>query len=80
MTRLLSLSPPGLYCAAGGFHIDPWQPVDRALITHAHADHLDAAFRAVPHGLRVGMDGDRWGWCAGFLSPRAPPSTSRIAL
>ena len=23
----------------GGFHIDPWQPVERALITHAHGDH-----------------------------------------
>ncbi|HEX5108452.1 MAG TPA: ligase-associated DNA damage response exonuclease [Vicinamibacterales bacterium] len=30
----------GLYCDAGGFHIDPWQPVARAVITHAHADHL----------------------------------------
>ena len=39
MSRLLELSPAGLHCAAGGFHIDPWQPVDRALITHAHADH-----------------------------------------
>jgi putative mRNA 3-end processing factor len=29
----------GLYCPAGGFHVDPWQPVDRALITHAHGDH-----------------------------------------
>ena len=29
----------GLYCPPGGFHIDPWRPVDRALITHAHADH-----------------------------------------
>jgi putative mRNA 3-end processing factor len=29
----------GLYCEAGGFHIDPWQPVDRAVITHAHSDH-----------------------------------------
>ena len=39
MTRLLALTPAGLYCEAGGFHIDPWQPTDRALITHAHADH-----------------------------------------
>ena len=30
----------GLYCAAGRFHIDPWEPVDRAVITHAHGDHL----------------------------------------
>ncbi len=29
----------GLYCAAGDFHIDPWRPVARAIITHAHADH-----------------------------------------
>jgi putative mRNA 3-end processing factor len=29
----------GLYCAAGDFHIDPWRPVARAIITHAHSDH-----------------------------------------
>jgi putative mRNA 3-end processing factor len=29
----------GLYCPAGDFHIDPWRPVPRAVITHAHADH-----------------------------------------
>lgn len=29
----------GLYCPAGDFHIDPWQPVPRAVITHAHGDH-----------------------------------------
>jgi putative mRNA 3-end processing factor len=32
-------SPQGLYCPAGGFYIDPWRPVARAVITHAHADH-----------------------------------------
>jgi putative mRNA 3-end processing factor len=32
----------GLYCEAGGFWIDPWRPVERALITHAHADHARA--------------------------------------
>ncbi len=32
----------GLYCAAGDFHIDPWLPVARALITHAHSDHARA--------------------------------------
>jgi putative mRNA 3-end processing factor len=31
--------PEGLYCPAGDFFIDPWRPVDRAVITHAHADH-----------------------------------------
>ncbi|HTR14499.1 MAG TPA: ligase-associated DNA damage response exonuclease [Roseiarcus sp.] len=29
----------GLYCPAGDFYIDPWRPVPRALITHAHGDH-----------------------------------------
>jgi putative mRNA 3-end processing factor len=29
----------GLYCVPGQFYIDPWRPVDRAVITHAHGDH-----------------------------------------
>ncbi len=36
---LVVLRPEGLYCPAGGFFIDPWRPVDRAVLTHAHADH-----------------------------------------
>ena len=36
---LLTETSSGLWCASGGFHIDPWQPVDRAVITHAHGDH-----------------------------------------
>ena len=36
---LLALDDRGLYCAAGDFHIDPWKPVERAVITHAHGDH-----------------------------------------
>ena len=36
---LISFTDKGLYCAAGDFYIDPWQPVDRAVITHAHSDH-----------------------------------------
>ncbi len=48
MTRapLLTLEPEGLHCPAGGFHIDPWRPVERALITHAHADHARPGHRA----------------------------------
>ena len=38
-SELIVLRPEGLYCPAGDFHIDPWRPVDRAVITHAHADH-----------------------------------------
>ena len=29
----------GLYCPQGDFYIDPWRPVERAVITHAHSDH-----------------------------------------
>lgn len=36
---LIERRPEGLYCPPGGFHIDPWRPVARAVITHAHADH-----------------------------------------
>ncbi|MFN7229820.1 MAG: ligase-associated DNA damage response exonuclease [Synechococcaceae cyanobacterium] len=36
---LLQLTPQGLHCPAAGAWIDPWRPVPRALITHAHADH-----------------------------------------
>jgi putative mRNA 3-end processing factor len=37
---LVIARPEGLYCPAGDFFIDPWQPVAHALITHAHGDHL----------------------------------------
>jgi putative mRNA 3-end processing factor len=36
---LVIVRPEGLYCPAGDFHVDPWRPVERAVITHAHADH-----------------------------------------
>ncbi|MEO7909333.1 MAG: ligase-associated DNA damage response exonuclease [Roseiflexaceae bacterium] len=36
---LIQLTDSGLYCAAGGFYIDPWRPVERAVVTHAHGDH-----------------------------------------
>ncbi len=46
MNDVLVMTEAGLHCPAGGFHIDPWQGVDRALITHAHADHARAGSRA----------------------------------
>lgn len=39
---LIVARPEGLYCAPGDFYIDPWQPVERAVITHAHSDHARA--------------------------------------
>jgi hypothetical protein len=37
---LLRVTDSGLYCERGDFYIDPWRPVGRAVVTHAHADHL----------------------------------------
>ena len=36
---LLQPRPEGLYCEAGDFYVDPWRPVDRAVISHGHSDH-----------------------------------------
>jgi putative mRNA 3-end processing factor len=57
---LLTMTEDGLYCPSGGFHIDPWRPVKRAVVTHAHGDHA--------------RPGSREYWCAaagvGLLSRR----------
>ena len=39
MEPLIQFTNNGLYCAQGGFYVDPWLPVDKAIITHAHSDH-----------------------------------------
>lgn len=36
---LLTFTEKGIYCAKADVYIDPWKPVSRALITHAHSDH-----------------------------------------
>lgn len=36
---LIEFSDKGLFCRQGNFYIDPWKPVDYAIITHAHSDH-----------------------------------------
>lgn len=43
---VLTKATEGIYCPAGRFHIDPWRPTDRALITHAHADHARPGHRS----------------------------------
>lgn len=37
---LISFTNKGIFCKKGGFYIDPWQPVDLAVTTHGHADHV----------------------------------------
>lgn len=36
---LLAFTNKGIYCAAADVYLDPWKPVDKALITHGHSDH-----------------------------------------
>lgn len=36
---MLRFDSKGIYCPQADVYIDPWQPVARALITHAHSDH-----------------------------------------
>lgn len=61
---LIIQRPEGLYCPAGEFFIDPWRPVARAVITHAHADHARAGhghYLAAAAGegvLRARLGGD----------------------
>src|SRR6266853_1706743 len=43
---MLHVDPNGLWCEAGGFHIDPWSPVPKALITHGHSDHAQPGSEA----------------------------------
>lgn len=45
--QILFPTEAGLYCPAGGFHIDPLRPVERALITHGHSDHARFGHRHV---------------------------------
>ncbi|MEL6620901.1 MAG: ligase-associated DNA damage response exonuclease [Pseudomonadota bacterium] len=42
----LTFTAKGIYCPSGDFYIDPWRPVDRALITHGHADHARSGMGA----------------------------------
>ena len=52
----LRVTPEGLFCIPGGFHIDPIRPVARAVITHGHADHArpgHGAVLATPETLAI---------------------------
>jgi putative mRNA 3-end processing factor len=65
---LLRLTDRGLYCEAGDFHVDPWAAVDRAVVTHAHGDHVAWGCRAyLTSGEGVGV-----------LRSRLPPE-SRVS-
>jgi putative mRNA 3-end processing factor len=59
---LLCPKPEGLYCAPGGFYIDPTRPVERAVITHGHSDHARAGHGAVlATSATLDIMGERYG-------------------
>ena len=64
---LVVATPAGLFCPAGGFHVDPWRSdgVELAVVTHAHTDHL----RDGPHSVLVAERG------LGLARRRAPRAT-----
>lgn len=37
--KLVKFTKKGIYCIPGKFYLDPWLPVDYAIISHGHADH-----------------------------------------
>lgn len=52
----LEVRPAGLYCIPGDFYVDPARPVERAVVTHGHADHArpnNAAVLATPETLAI---------------------------
>ena len=79
--RWIYPTPQGLYCAPGDFHIDPAQPVERALITHGHGDHARRGHGRVLATretgeimkVRLGTDG------AGEITAAALGETIRIS-
>jgi len=78
--QLLCPKPEGLYCAPGGFSVDPVRPVERAVITHGHADHARAGHGAVlatPETLAI--MGERYGRDhAGSIQAAAYGETVRL--
>jgi len=64
VANLLEFTHKGIYCRQGNFFIDPWEKVEYAVITHAHADHARWGMRnylahrwSVPIlQLRLGQD------------------------
>ncbi len=36
---MIQFRPEGIYCPQADIYVDPWKPVEKALITHGHSDH-----------------------------------------
>lgn len=59
---LLSFTPQGIFCKQANVYIDPWRPIENAIITHGHSDHarrghkkylcVDASLPILKHRLK----------------------------
>ena len=45
--KWMQVRPEGLYCVPADIYIDPTDAVNRAIITHGHADHARSGHRNV---------------------------------
>ena len=43
--KIIQFTKKGIYCIPGKFHLDPWCPVDYAIISHGHADHARSGMK-----------------------------------
>lgn len=43
--KIIQFTKKGIYCIPGKFHLDPWYPVDYAIISHGHADHARSGMK-----------------------------------
>ena len=69
----LRVTPAGLWCEPGGFFVDPVQPVERAVLTHGHADHARAGHAAVlTTAETAAILRARWGAGAAGMIETAP--------
>ncbi|MBI1392300.1 MAG: ligase-associated DNA damage response exonuclease [Alphaproteobacteria bacterium] len=77
---ILTPTRKGLYCPPGDFFIDPVSAVDRAVVTHGHADHARAGHGAVLATTEtIAIMAARYG--GGFTASRQPAAygeTTRI--
>lgn len=45
MEQLLTFTDRGIHCPRADVYLDPWKPVDKAIISHGHSDHAYAGHK-----------------------------------
>jgi len=72
VNRLLTFDDRGIYCPLADIYIDAWKPVDKVIVSHAHADHSRFGHKfylahkySIPimkHRLgNINVEGKNWG-------------------